>query len=94
MVFSGGLLSGLDLLLQKSIRFNHHKQNYERSLFEGIIPTGLKINENERSNQYRVISTYNGTQFYTTRKKAGKVITRRIRESNRDSWSKYYSRDI
>ena len=59
MVFSGGLLSGLDLLLQKSIRFNHHKQNYERSLFEGIIPTGLKINENERFNQYRVISTYN-----------------------------------
>ena len=70
MVFSGGLLSGLDLLLQKSIRFNHHKQNYERSLFEGIIPTGLKINKNERSNQYRVISTYNGTQFYTTRKKS------------------------
>ena len=70
MVFSGGLLSGLDLLLQKSIRFNHHKLNYERSLFEGIIPTGLKISKNERSNQYRVISTYNGTQFYTTRKKS------------------------
>ena len=45
MVFSGGLLSRLDLLLQKSIRYNHHKQNYERSLFEGIIPTGLKINK-------------------------------------------------
>ena len=70
MVFSGGLLSGLDLLSQKSIRFNHHKLIYERSLFEGIIPTGLKINKNERSNQYRVISTYNGTQFYTTRKKS------------------------
>ena len=45
MVFSGGLLTRLDLLLQKSIRYNHHKQNYERSLFEEIIPTGLKINK-------------------------------------------------
>ena len=45
MVFNGGLLSQLDLLLQKSIRYNHHKQNYERSLFEGIIATGLKINK-------------------------------------------------
>ena len=45
MIFSGGLLPQLDLLLQKSIRYNHHKQNYERSLFEGIIPTGLKINK-------------------------------------------------
>ena len=56
-------------LLQKSIRYNHHKQNYERSLFEGIIATGLKINKKQRFNQYRVISTKNGTQFYTTRKK-------------------------
>ena len=31
--------------MQKSIRYNYHKQNYERSLFEGIIPTGLKINK-------------------------------------------------
>ena len=42
MVFSGGLLSRLDLLLQKSIRYNHHKQNYEGRVFEGIIPAGLK----------------------------------------------------
>ena len=41
MFFSGGLLSRLDLLFQKPIRYNHHKQNYERSLFEGIIPTGI-----------------------------------------------------
>ena len=45
MVFSGTFLSRLDLLLQKSIRYNHHKQNYERSLLEGIIATGLKINK-------------------------------------------------
>ena len=44
MAFSGGLLSRMNLLLKNSIRYNHHKQNYERSLFEGIIPKGLKIN--------------------------------------------------
>ena len=27
------------------IRYNHHKANYERSLLEGIIPTGLKLNK-------------------------------------------------
>ena len=37
--------NALDLILQKSIRHNHHKQNYERSLFEGIIATGLKTNK-------------------------------------------------
>ena len=44
MVFSGGILSRLDILyggilFQKSILFNHHKVNYERNLLEGIIPT-------------------------------------------------------
>ena len=45
MAFSGGLLSRFDFLLRKSVRYNHHKQNYEGSLFEGIIPKGLKINK-------------------------------------------------
>ena len=44
-VFSGGILLCLDILFQKSIRYNHHKVNYERSLLEGIIPTGLKLNK-------------------------------------------------
>ena len=71
MVFSGGLVSRLGLLLQKSVRYNHHKQNYERCIFEGIIPARLVIisTKKQHSNQYRVISTNNGTQFYTTRKK-------------------------
>ena len=43
MVFSGGILSRLDILFQKSIWYNHDKANYERSLLEGIIPTGLKL---------------------------------------------------
>ena len=43
MVFSGGILPRLDILFQKSIWYNHDKTNYERSLLEGIIPTGLKL---------------------------------------------------
>ena len=35
----------LDYLVQKSLRCKH-KQNYIRSLDEGIIPTGLRINSN------------------------------------------------
>ena len=45
MVFSGGLLSRLDILLQKFTPYNRHQKNYEQSLLEGIIPTGLKIKE-------------------------------------------------
>ena len=45
MVFSRGLLSRLDILLQKFTRCNHHQKNYERSLLEGIVPTGLKLNK-------------------------------------------------
>ena len=37
MVFSGGILLHLDILFQKSTQYNHHKDNYERSLLEGII---------------------------------------------------------
>ena len=36
----------LDYSVQKSLRYRHHKQNYIRSLDEGIIPTGLRINNN------------------------------------------------
>ena len=43
MVRPGETLSHLDLLLQKSLRFNHHKLNYIQSLGEGVIPSGMKI---------------------------------------------------
>ena len=42
MVLNDGL-SHLDHLFQKSLRYQHHKENYKISLKEGIIPTGLKI---------------------------------------------------
>ena len=35
----------LDHLVQNVSRYKHHKQNYIRSLDEGIIPIGLRINE-------------------------------------------------
>lgn len=38
MVFSGGILSRLDILFQKSIQYNHHEKNYERISLERIIP--------------------------------------------------------
>ena len=43
MVFSGGSLSRLDILLQKFTRCNHHQKNYEQNFVEGIVPTGLKL---------------------------------------------------
>ena len=36
-------LSHLDLLVQKSLQYKHHKRNYIQSLDEGFIPSGLKI---------------------------------------------------
>ena len=32
----------MDIFLQKTLRYKHHKQNYLRSIEEGLIPTGLK----------------------------------------------------
>ena len=32
--------SYLDHLFQKSLRYNHHKENYKISLEEGVIPIG------------------------------------------------------
>ena len=43
MVLHRKTLSHLDLLVQKSLRYKHHKLNYIQSLEEGIIPSGLKI---------------------------------------------------
>ena len=43
MVLYEGATTTLDHLVQKSLRYKY-KQNYIRSLEEGIIPTGLRIN--------------------------------------------------
>ena len=36
--------------VQKLLRYKHHKQNYIRSLDEGIIPTGLRVNKKPATN--------------------------------------------
>ena len=43
MDFHTGSLSNTDILMQKSLRYKHHKQNYTKSLEEEITPVGLKI---------------------------------------------------
>ena len=35
--------SYLDHLFQKSLRYNHHKENYKISLEEGVTPTRMKL---------------------------------------------------
>ena len=43
MVVKNDLLSRTDILFQKSVRYQHHKENYLTSLMEGITPRGLEL---------------------------------------------------
>ena len=43
MSVEDGSLSHLDILLQKTLPYKHHKQNYLWSIEEGLTPTGLKL---------------------------------------------------
>ena len=43
MVLQDGTLSHLYLLIQKSIRYKQHKENYIKSLEERITSSGLQI---------------------------------------------------
>ena len=45
MVLLDGSTIHLDHLLQKSLRYKHHKENYIRSLNEGNVPVGLHLNK-------------------------------------------------
>ena len=38
-------MSQLDILLQKSLHYVHHRENYIQSLEENFIPSGLEINK-------------------------------------------------
>ena len=44
MVIQDGGMSLLDRLLQKSLRYKHHREHYIQSFEEKVIPLGLKIN--------------------------------------------------
>ena len=48
MILQNETLSYLDLLIQKSMRYKHHKENYIKSIYklhleQGILPSGLQI---------------------------------------------------
>ena len=43
MVIQDGGMSLLDRLLQKSLRYKHHRKNYIQNLEEKVIPAGLNI---------------------------------------------------
>ena len=45
MAIQDGGMSQLDILLQKLLRYKHHRENYIQSLEEKVIPWGLKINK-------------------------------------------------
>ena len=47
VVFDGN--THLDYLYQKSLRYQHHRENYLTSLIEGLIPSGLKSNKRPAS---------------------------------------------
>ena len=46
MVMQDGGRSQLYILLQKSLRYKHHRENYIQSLEEKVTPSGLKIIKN------------------------------------------------
>ena len=45
MVIQDGGMSQLYILLQKSLCYKHHRENYTQSLQGKVIPSGLKINK-------------------------------------------------
>ena len=45
MVIQDGGMSQLDILLQKSLHYKHHRERSTQSLEEKVIPSGLKINK-------------------------------------------------
>ena len=54
LVSGDSLITHLDLLIQKSLRYENQKENCIKSSKEGIISTGLQLRQ--RLNQYLVIS--------------------------------------
>ena len=43
MVSFDGLLTHLDILLQKGIGYKHHRGNFEKISSSGLIPLGLRL---------------------------------------------------
>ena len=56
-------------LLHKTMRYQHHRQNYKESMRTGIVPKGLRIKKAPAFEPSVKILTSGGTKFYTMRKK-------------------------
>ena len=85
-VVNGMVLSGwntyLDLLYQKSIRYQHHRENYVTSLLEGFTPSGLRINK--RPAFKAVSDTFEGewnSIWYDTEKRLVELLLKESEEA-------------
>ena len=80
MVFFDGN-DHLDYLYQKSLRYQHHRENYVTSLLEGFIPKGLRI---KKRPAFEPVTDHFESQWnsilYDTEKKIGRIITEGIRK--------------
>ena len=67
VIFDGH--SQLDNLLQKPLRYHHHRENYIQSLREGVIATGLKLKKSLQLIIFLTDLKFNGTKCYMMQKK-------------------------
>ena len=83
---NGMVLSGwnthLDLLYQKSIRYQHHRENYVTNLLEGLMPSGLRIKK--RPAFKPVSDTFEGkwnSVLYNTEKRLVELLLKESEEA-------------
>ena len=56
----------LDLFIQKSMRYKHHKDNYIKSLEEDITLSGLQIKKNQDFHSLQKILKASELQFFSS----------------------------
>ena len=74
MVLSGWNMH-LDLLYQKSIRYQHHLENYVTSLLDGFTPSGLRIKKRPAFKAVR------NSIFYDTEKRLVELLLKESEEA-------------
>ena len=62
-------ITHLGNLLQKSLWYQHHKENYIQNIHKGNIPNGFQLKKNQHLNQFLVTLMINGELIYTKQKK-------------------------
>ena len=69
MVVKKDLLSRTDILFQKSVRYQHHKDNYLKSFMKGITPRGLELKKRPAFAPIRKTLCQNGMILYLKQRK-------------------------